>query len=98
MENYLNLDLELHSKKTMAEIRVSAHNLEIERGRKKRPKSVPANGSFCRNCKTMVEDKAHFISDCPIYEPLRIEYLPRRHQNPDAYFNNLFKTSDTVKL
>ena len=35
MENYLNLDLELHSKKAMAEIRVSAHNLEIERGRKK---------------------------------------------------------------
>ena len=35
MENYLNLDLELHSKKAMAEIRVSAHSLEIERGRKK---------------------------------------------------------------
>ena len=57
MENYLNLNLELHSKKAMAEIRVSAHN-----------------------------------------ESLRNEHLPRRHQNPDAYFINLFKTSDTVKL
>ena len=46
----------------------------------------------------MVEDEVHFISDCPIYGPLRNEYLPRRHQNPDAYFINLFKTSDTVKL
>ena len=82
----------------MAEIRVSAHNLEIERGRKNKPKSVPANERFCRNCKTMVEDEVHFISDCPIYESLRNEYLPRRHQNPDAYFINLFKTSDTVKL
>ena len=94
MENYLNLNLELHSKKAMAEIRVSAHNLEIERGRKNKP----ANERFCRNCKTMVEDEVHFISDCPIYESLRNEYLPRRHQNPDAYFINLFKTSDTVKL
>ena len=31
IKNYLNLDLELHSKKAMGEIRVSAHNLEIER-------------------------------------------------------------------
>ena len=57
MENYLNFDLELHSKKAMAEIRVSAHNLKIERGWKNKPKSVPANERFCRNCKTMVEDK-----------------------------------------
>ena len=47
----------------MAEIRVIAHNLVIERGRKNKPKSVPANERFRRNCKTMVEDEVHFIND-----------------------------------
>ena len=87
----LNLDSELHSQKAMAGIRVSAHNLQIERGRKNKPKSVPVNERFCGNCKTMVEDEVHFISDCPTYEPLRNEYLPRRHQNPDAYLSTSLK-------
>ena len=73
----------------MAEIRVSAHNFEIERGRKNKPKSVPVNERFCRNYNTLVEDEVFFTSDCPIYEQLRNEYLPRRH--PDAYFINLIK-------
>ena len=46
MENYLNLDLELHSKKAMAEIRVSAHNLEIERGRKKQAEISTCKWAF----------------------------------------------------
>ena len=50
----------------------------------------------CLQWKTVI--RYVFISDCPIFEPLRNEYLPRRHQNPDAYFINLLKTSDTVKL
>ena len=98
MENYSNLNLELHSKKAMAEIRVSAHNLEIERGRKYKPKSVPANERFCRNCKTMVEDEVHFISDCPIYESLRNEYSEMNTCLVEAFFINVFKTLDTVKL
>ena len=71
MANYLNLDLKLHPKKAMAEIRVGAHNLEIEQGRKNKKRSVPVNERFGRNCKTMMEGEVHFISDYPIYEPLR---------------------------
>ena len=55
----------------------------------------PYHDDWMSSCTTI----NHWYCRCIItHEPLRNEYLPRRHQNPDAYFINLFKTSDTVKL
>ena len=65
MENYLNLDLELHSKKAMAEIRVSAHNLEIERGRKNKPKSVPEMSVFAETAKVWWKMKFILLATAP---------------------------------
>ena len=68
-----------HVKRAITQIRISAHNLEIEHGRKAKPKSIPAGERFCRHCKVIVEDEIHFVVECPLYTQLRVQILPCAH-------------------
>ena len=52
----------------MARVRLSSHNLEIERGRHTRPKTPLAN-RVCRRCQaTQVDDEIHFLMQCNMFE------------------------------
>ena len=52
----------------VARLRLSSHNLEIERGRHTRPKT-PVGNRICRRCQTtQVDDKIHFLMQCNIFE------------------------------
>ena len=52
----------------MARLRLSSHNLEIERGRHTRPKTPVAN-RICRRCQTtQVDDEIHFLMQCNTFE------------------------------
>ena len=99
-EQYLLMkNMPAHVKRAITRIRLSAHSLEIERGRKAKPQSIPACERFCRQCKTRVEDEVHFIVECPLYSQLRTEML---RKCPDAYmelgnqalFKALFTSND----
>jgi hypothetical protein len=72
-EPYLTIDLPVHLKRAITKIRISAHNLEIERGRRAKPKLIPANERVCRHCKDKVEDELHFITECPLYSQPRAD-------------------------
>ena len=57
----------------MAQLRLSSHTLEIERGRYN---NTPPEKRFCTYCKDMmgrevVENEEHFVFDCPLSEELR---------------------------
>ena len=48
----------------VAQLRISSHNLEKERGRHTRPKTPVAN-RICRRCQTIqVDDEIHFLLQC----------------------------------
>lgn len=71
-ERYLslkNFTLRLH----MSQFRLSAHKLEIERGRFYNNVYVPANQRICKQCNLNIcEDEKHFILECPLYTPQRL--------------------------
>ena len=54
----------------LTRLRISCHNLEIERGRYHKPASTPAHLRLCKDCES-VEDELHFICVCPKYDSLR---------------------------
>ena len=57
-------------RKVYSSIRLSCHDLEIERGRYIRP-IVPAENRVCKLCKTEAETELHFVMACPEYTELR---------------------------
>ena len=103
-EKYLLIkNMPAHVKRAITKLRISAHSLEIERGRKAKPKIIPANERFCRHCKTIVEDEVHFITQCPLYRQIRIEMLracPARYEGlrKQSLFKALFTSSEDTVL
>ena len=52
----------------VARLRLSSHDLEIERGRHTRPKTPVAN-RICQRCQTTeVDDEIHFLMQCNMFE------------------------------
>ena len=60
-------------KRSIAQIRLNSQDLEIERGRRTRPKPTPACERYCYQCKTKIEDEIHFVIECPMYNDIRKE-------------------------
>ena len=56
----------------LTKLRISDHNLMIEKGRHK---GVHKNLRFCSFCQGTVEDELHFLINCPIYKYLRIPVM-----------------------
>ncbi len=54
---------QLKHRKSLTRFRISAHRLEVEKGRYSRP-PVPASQRFCKSCKDKVEDELHFLTEC----------------------------------
>ena len=52
----------------LTKLRISDHNLMIERGRHK---GVHKDLRFCPFCQGTVEDEVHFLINCPTYKHLR---------------------------
>ena len=71
MEKYLTNVKDYSQRKMLARFRLSDHNLEIELGRRRRPK-IPKDKRLCQKCKTnSVEDEVHFIMNCPEFNKER---------------------------
>ncbi|XP_077980235.1 uncharacterized protein LOC144435518 [Glandiceps talaboti] len=73
-EKYLYLNCNRQAIRALACLRLSVLPLEIENGRRR---NIPPTERFCKICNTnMVEDEYHFLVICPLYNNLRIQYLP----------------------
>ena len=81
-EKYLSSVKLTDTRKSLTKLRISCHNLYIERGRYETP-IVPRDRRSCIHClhnlsfKT-VEDEFHVLVDCPLYDPIRkkFDFLP----------------------
>ena len=60
---------------TLCKFRISAHSLEIEKGRYY---NIPRENRVCLSCKaSKVEDELHFFLDCPSYAHLRQDFFEK---------------------
>ncbi|KAH7365653.1 hypothetical protein KP509_18G039600 [Ceratopteris richardii] len=60
-----------HLRVVIRQLRVSSHQLEIERGRSR---GVPREERWCPVCQTEVESEEHFVIRCPAYLDLRAQF------------------------
>ena len=97
---FYSTTLSIQLKRAIAQIHTSSHDLEIERGRRHRPKPTPANERYCKKCIHKVEDETHFISECPLYTIPRTELLPHTNisQSPTTFFSQIFKSREDSVL
>ena len=70
-ENYLMSERNISFRKEVTKLRISNHDLMIERGRYFSPK-LPRDERFCSTCSdNKIEDEKHFIIDCDFYNQER---------------------------
>ena len=92
-ESYLHCVTIRKFRRILAQFRVSAHSLEIERGRYS---GVARTDRICKIYQSSIEDQYHFVFICDIYKDLRVKYLPREYIiSPSVFkFNKLFSDSN----
>ena len=91
-EPYLSVTNQKH-RSALTKLRISAHNLFIERGRYARP-LIDRASRFCTFCKFNngsheIEDESHVLLHCPLYTPIRHKILgPSSSQDIMGFFTN----------
>ena len=68
-ENYLD-SLNFNHRRSFTRLRISAHNLPIERGRYTSPKT-PEEKRICPHCPSHIGNEIHFITECSHFETER---------------------------
>ena len=76
-ESYLHCTNIRKFRRVLAQFRVSAHGLEIEKGRYS---GTARTERICKLGKLSIEDEYHFVLICDIFKDLRVKYLPCHHQ------------------
>ena len=87
MEKYLILVKNSKHKIALSRLRLSNHNLMIEKGRHLRPQ-IERNNRKCFHCKDDVEDEKHFVMNCPQYDQERTSLFQVCNQN-SIHFDSL---------
>ena len=98
-EEYLSVIQDKSVRSAFAKLRLSAHNLEIERGRYvlKKDRVTPEN-RICRYCDVKCcEDEIHFTLDCELYSDLR-DHLFTNIDTRFPFFNEFQKQDKFIWL
>ena len=99
-EAYLEKVKNARHRQAMSRLRLSSHQLEVERGRYK---GTDTEDRLCSYCQTfgsrVVEDETHFLLHCPMSKELRENLLPHEILNDVALtdsekFINIMTCSD----
>jgi hypothetical protein len=78
-------------RKLLTKFRISAHNLNIEKGRYIGTK---VEDRICNLCKNNIEDEVHFLITCPLLEKFREPYI----KNIKETYKNFSLLSDENKI
>jgi hypothetical protein len=95
-EPYLSM-LNNHSdRKALTRLRISAHNLEIEKGRHHRPTKIPENKRICPHCSdNKIGNEMHLLLQCTAFsnprEPLLTNINTIFPSTTNFQQDNLFK-------
>ena len=91
-ESYLHCVTIRKFRRILAQFRVSAHSLEIERGRYS---GMARTERICKIYQSSIEDEYHFVFICDIYKDLRVKYLPREYIISPSVFKFKKRFSDS---
>ena len=96
-EPYLNVVKVRKYRRALASFRISSHRLQVEKGRHKKN---ARNERKCAVCQSEVEDEYHLLMVCPLYNDIRLTYIPRDYTNNRNTYNfiSLMKTQDEELL
>ena len=72
LETYLIVLKDINVRKNFTKLRISAHNLNIEVGRHKRPHKIPEHLRTCNTCKK-IENEYHYVIECKRFDESRKE-------------------------
>ena len=86
-QTYLDKVSVVKYRKSLSQLRLSSHRLEIEIGRWAKPNKIPLDDRKCKLCNSL-EDECHFVLECPLYAALRKQLI-------DKYF---WKRPSMLKL
>ena len=83
-EAYLDIVKAYKDRVSLTRLRISAHTLEIEIGRRK---SIPRDGRICKWCNIslgadIIENESHFLDECDLYAKLRRSLYKELHNFP----------------
>ena len=86
--------MHIDNRKAILMMRISTHDLMIEKGRHEK---IPPDRRKCKICPNEIEDENHVIFDCPAYNKLREAF----YKATDINLNNididiLFSSDDTT--
>ena len=99
-ENYLDVVYRKDHRVALTKFRVSAHKLEIEKGRYERP-YVRREDRKCRHCKSLnkevVGNEMHFLMECPLVEDMRTK-LWKEVYKKCKYFNSMSQEERFIYL
>ena len=88
LEPYLT-QLQGEKRKLLTKLRISNHDLEIEKGRHTIPKT-PLSERYCTHCNTnSIEDEMHFLLACPKYKSQRQNFIKNISLPHDTQQNQL---------
>ena len=98
MEYYLNNIQNITDRISMTKLRLSNHNLMIEKGRHN---NIESSNRFCPFCPTCIEDEFHFIIKCPKYAPIRLNLIANinienQHLSNESLFTFLMENKEIV--
>ena len=82
LEKYLHLVRNHKHRIALSRLRLSSHNLLIEKGRHQKP-PLARSDRLCPFCQGEIENESHFVINCPLYEQDRgnLLELVRRHSS-----------------
>ena len=92
LEGYLSSIKNIKHRKCLSRLRLSNHQLMIEKGRH-RKKPIPRTERLCKSC-NVIEDEMHFIVSCGLYKNER-ENLFEACKNTSTFFEGM---ADEAKL
>ena len=102
LENYLSYISNITDRVNLTKLRISAHQLRIEKGRYEivNKKPLLECERICKYCNTgEVENEVHFVMSCPLYRTLRKKLFSELNINMTSkivVFKHLMESQNSI--
>ena len=97
LQPYLTVCRKFEYRRALCQLRISAHDLHIEKGRYSQ---TPRDDRKCLTC-NVVEDELHFLDECLLFHSIRSDFIQTIQnllKQNDLYLHDMTKPSHTLQV